>query len=255
VALADRDRVGPAGLVALADQVGPEALEDMNLVAPAVPEDTGPADLADRADRASLGDLVGLADMSLADLVGLAAPNRAGRDLVDRAARDLSQGRAQMGRNLAHPGRAALNRALRRRNLPDQDLTRAHLDPMRAHLHRTRDHLPEPTHPGVATHLPVPTHPGEAIHPAEATHPGEATHPEEATREADTEGVKPHYREFSSQSSGFGHATRNCLGAPSKTVCITAPANAGSPASQVRFLRGGSNAGRPAQLFLTPSAA
>ena len=248
MALADRDPV------ALADQVGPEVLADMNLVAPAVPEDTDPADLAALADRASLGDLVGLGDMSLADLVGLGdmsladlvglvAPNQAGRDLADRVARDLSQGRAQMGRNLAHPRRAARDLAHRRRNLPDQDLTRAHLHPMWAHLHRTRDHLPEPTHPGVATHLPVPTHPAEAIHPAEAT------------READTEGVKPRYREFSSQSSGFGHATRNCLGAPSKTVCITAPANAGSPARQVRFLRSGSNASRPAQLFLTPSAA
>jgi hypothetical protein len=94
---------------------------------------------------------------------------------------------------------------------------------------------PIPTHPEVAAHLPVRTHPAEAIHPAEASHLAEATHPGEATREADTEGVKPRYREFSSQSSGFGQAARNCLGAPGKTVCITAPADAGCPARQVRF--------------------
>jgi hypothetical protein len=205
--------------------------EDMNLVALEVMADMG---LENPADRASLGDLVGLEDMSLVGPVGLgvregmnlaALEDRASlgaRDRVDPVGLedpDLSQGPAQMGRNL-----------------PDLHPTLAHLHP---HLHRTRDHPPELTHPEVAAHLPVRIHPAAAIHPAEATHLAEATHPGEATREAHTEGVKPRYREFSSQSSGFGQAARNCLGAPGKTVCITAPADAGCPARQVRFLRSG----------------
>ena len=235
MALADRD---------LVDLVGLAVQEDMNLVALEVMADMG---LENPADRASLRDLVGLEDMSLVGPVGLgvregmnlaALEDRASlgaRDRVDPVGlEDLSQGPAQMGRNLAHLGRVALSRAHRRRNLPDLHPTLAHL-----HLHRTRDHPPELTHPEVAAHLPVRTHPAAAIHPAEATHLAEATHPGEATREADTEGVKPRYREFNSQSSGFGQAARNCLGAPGKTVCITAPADAGCPARQVRFLRSG----------------
>jgi hypothetical protein len=243
VALADRDRAGRAALV---DPVGLAVREDMNLAALGIMDMDldNPAALADRAS------LVGLEDMSLVGLGVREGMNLAGlADRASRGARDRvdpvgPEDRDPRDRDLAARG-LSQRRAHRRRNLPDLHPTLAHLHPhlhpMRAHLRRTRDRLPVPTHPGVATHLPVPIHLPEAIHPAEATHLAEATHPGAATREADTEGVK---REFSSQSSGFAHAARNCLGAPSKTVCITAPADAGCPARQVRFLQIGSDASR-----------
>ncbi len=207
---AGRDRVAPANL---ADRVAPANLADrVARVDRAGPGDTNRAVrevMADMnpADRAAQVDLADPADMSLG-----ARADRALRDRVleDRAARELSQDRV-LGLSRAHLGRtapsrarlrrAALSRVHRHRMPADLHRMRAGLHLMPADPHRIPDHLLAPTPPGVATRLPVPTRLAEAIHPAEETHP--------ATREADSEGVKPCYCEFSLQSSGFGRATGN----------------------------------------------
>ncbi len=155
--------------------------------------------------------------MNRVGLVGMSPVVQADRVApADRRDRDLAV--RDPVRNLVHPDRAAQTPAHRRRRLPDPDptrahphLTQAHPHRMRARPHRTRAHrhltrarLQELTHLGVATHPPVPTHPAEEIRLAEVIHLAEATHPGEATREADVEGATPNYREFSSQSHGFG---------------------------------------------------
>ena len=158
-ALADpvaQDQEGRAARdpAALADRVGPgvrAGLADMSRVAPAVPEDMGPADPVALASRAAR---VGPADMGRADpvdrvvLASLGVRDRAGlrrmdrgpraRDPAEREPQDLSQVRAQPGRMPAHRDRAQL-------------------DPTPAHLDRTRpaDPDPDPTPPADLRRTPA----------------------------------------------------------------------------------------------------
>ena len=122
-ALADpvaQDQEGPAARdpAALADRVCPgvrAGLADMSRVAPAVPEDMGPADP------------VALASLGVRDRAGLRRMDRGprARDPAEREPQDLSQDRAQ-------PGRMPARR------------DRAQLDPTPAHLDRTRPADPDP---------------------------------------------------------------------------------------------------------------
>jgi hypothetical protein len=257
--LAARDPVDQAGRVgrdladlAARDLAGRVGLEDMNRVAPGVLEDMGPADPADLAALASLGvrGQVGLEDMDPADLAGLglgvpnraalAAPedldlgvrNQAGRRRVDRGlraldpegreARDLSLGRALLGRMPTDLDRALLgrmptdlgrallgrmptdlDRALLDRTPADPDRARlgrmpARLDRTPAGLDRTRradrthpaDRLWEPmtrveaTRPEARMRLPEVTRLAEATR-VEATRRARATRRAEATNLAE----------------------------------------------------------------------
>jgi hypothetical protein len=233
--LAARDPVDQAGRVgrdladlAARDLAGRVGLEDMNRVAPGVLEDMGPADPADLAALASLGvrGQVGLEDMDPADLAGLglgvpnraalAAPedldlgvrNQAGRRRVDRGlraldpegreARDLSLGRALLGRMPTD-----LDRAILDRTPADPDRARlgrmpARLDRTPAGLDRTRradrthpaDRLWEPmtrveaTRPEARMRLPEVTRLAEATR-VEATRRARATRRAEATNLAE----------------------------------------------------------------------
>jgi hypothetical protein len=149
---AGRDRVAPADR---AGRVGLGVLEDMNRVAPGVRDQVGPEDM----------DLAALA--ALADL-GLGVPNQAGRaapaDWADRGlraldpegreARDLSLGRALLGRMPTALDRARLDRmptALGRTRPADrlwEPMTR--LEAMRP---EARMRLGERTRRAGATHL------------------------------------------------------------------------------------------------------
>jgi hypothetical protein len=212
---AARDPVDQAGRAArdLADLASLGVLGvlgDMNRVAPGVMEGMGPADLA---ALASLGvrDQVGLEDMALADRVGLGAPNRAalaapedldlglrnqaGRRRVDRGlraldpegreARDLSLGRALLGRMPTDLGRALLDRT-------PADPDRARLGRMPARLDRTpagldRTRRADRTHPADRLWEPMTrveaTRPEARMRLAEVTRLAEATRVE-ATRRA-----------------------------------------------------------------------
>jgi hypothetical protein len=220
---AARDPVDQAGraardladLAALASLGVLGVLGDINRVAPGVMEDMGPADLA---ALASLGvrDQVGLEDMALADRVGLgalnpaarAAPedlepggrNQAGRRRVDRGlraldpegreARDLSLGRALLGRMPTELDWALLDWALLDRTPADPDRARlgrmpARLDRMPAGLDRTR--RADGTHPADRLWEPMTrveaTRPEARMRLAEVTRLAEATRVE-ATRRA-----------------------------------------------------------------------
>ncbi|MDT7720562.1 MAG: hypothetical protein QOE94_1573 [Mycobacterium sp.] len=207
--LAARDLAGRVGLV------GRVGLEDMNRVAPGVLEDIGPADPADLAALASRGvrGQVGLEDMDPADLAGLglgvpnraalAAPedldlgvrNQAGRRRVDRGlraldpegreARDLSLGRALLGRTPTDLDRALLDRT-------PADPDRARLGRMPARLDRTpagldRTRRADRTHPADRLWEPMTrveaTRPEARMRLAEVTRLAEATRVE-ATRRA-----------------------------------------------------------------------
>ncbi len=179
-------RVTPAGREDLANLENPAGRVGLDPVGPGDTNQAAPGGMADtsQADRVVLAGL-GPASLGPADT---SRGVQAGRDrgLTDRgpevrAVRDLS-------RNRAHPRRGSPSPAHPHRNLPDPDPTAARLHRMRAHRHRIRAHPPVPIHLAEAA-----THPAEAIHLAEA-----ATHPAEATREADAEGAKLRYCEFSS---------------------------------------------------------
>jgi hypothetical protein len=225
---AARDPVDQAGraardladLAALASLGVLGGLGDMNRVAPGVMEDMGPAALASLGVR----DQVGLEDMDLADRVGLGEPNRAaraapedldlgvrnqaGRRRVDRGlraldpegreARDLSLGRALLGRMPTD-----LDRAILDRTPADPDRARlgrmpARLDRTPAGLDRTRradrthpaDRLWEPmtrveaTRPEARMRLPEVTRLAEATR-VEATRRARATRRAEATNLAE----------------------------------------------------------------------
>jgi hypothetical protein len=209
-ALAARDLAGRVGLV------GRVGLEDMNRVAPGVLEDMGPADPADLAALASRGvrGQVGLEDMDPADLAGLglgvpnraalAAPedldlgvrNQAGRRRVDRGlraldpegreARDLSLGRALLGRTPTDLDRALLDRTPADPDRALLDRTPARLDRTPAGLDRTR--RADRTHPADRLWEPMTrvevTRPEARMRLAEVTRLAEATRVE-ATRRAE----------------------------------------------------------------------
>jgi hypothetical protein len=215
VGRAGPDRVAPANRVdpaILEGRAAPADLEDTSRAAQAGTADMAPAN---RVDPVALADLVVLVDrVAPANQLGMSPVVQA--DRVALADRDPGQNRPRLDRNPVHPRRAAPTPAQPRRRLPDPDPTRDHPLRMRArpHPHLTPARPQEPIHPEVATHRPVPLHPAEETHLAEVIRPVEATHPaEEATHEADTERVTLHYREFSSQSSGFESAAVNCIGA------------------------------------------
>jgi hypothetical protein len=176
--VAPADRAGRVGLGVLEDmnRVALGVLEDMNRVAPGVLEDMNLAALAALASP-GVRDQVGPEDMDLAALaaladLGLGVPNQAGRaapaDWADRGlraldpegreARDLSLGRALLGR------------------MPTA-LDRARLDRMPTALGRTRpaDRLWEPMTRLEATRPEARMRLGERTRRAGATHLTEAT--------------------------------------------------------------------------------
>ena len=179
--------------LAARDLAGRVGLEDMNRVAPGVLEDMGPAD---PVDLAALGlGVPNRAALAAPEDLDLGVRNQAGRRRVDRGlraldpegreARDLSLGRALLGRMPTD-----LDRALLDRTPADPDRARlgrmpARLDRMPAGLDRTR--RADRTHPADRLWEPMTrveaTRPEARMRLAEVTRLAEATRVE-ATRRA-----------------------------------------------------------------------